>query len=342
MSSLALTALAIALKAPPPALMQGTQLAALAYLASFSRDQEYEADQLGARYMARAGYDPHAMVTFLTELQANSDLEAMMLGQALSAERFDFLATHPNTAARVDSAIDAAKVTLVATPTVGRDTYLNAIDGMLYGEAATQGFIRGRVFAHPGLRISFEVPLQYQLFDTQKAVYAAGPNDAMFIFDAEMQAKSLRQLTMSQYLSGATKPPLANVTAMRINGLEAATGWINVETNRGRMELRLAAIRTDPTTIYRFRFLTPVKLLSELGPGNLRTLQSFRTLTATEAAALKPLRIRVVTVKKGDSIATLANRMAFERYQAERFSVLNGLEKDAKLVAGQRVKIIAE
>ena len=154
--------------------------------------------------MARAGYDPHAMVTFQTELQANSDLEAMMLGQALSAERFDFLATHPNTAARVDSAIDAAKVTLVATPTVGRDTYLNAIDGMLYGEAATQGFIRGRVFAHPGLRISFEVPLQYQLFDTQKAVYAAGPNDAMFIFDAEMQAKSLRQLTMSQYLSGAT------------------------------------------------------------------------------------------------------------------------------------------
>ena len=54
---------------------------------------------------------------------------------------------------------------------------------------------------------------------------------------------------------------------MRINGLEAATGWINVETNRGRMELRLAAIRTDPTTIYCFRFLTPVKLLSQLGPG---------------------------------------------------------------------------
>jgi predicted Zn-dependent protease len=46
--------------------MQGTQLVAVAYLAGFSREQEYEADQLLARYMARAAYDPHAMVTFLS------------------------------------------------------------------------------------------------------------------------------------------------------------------------------------------------------------------------------------------------------------------------------------
>jgi predicted Zn-dependent protease len=47
-------------------------------------------------------------------------------------------------------------------------------------------------------------------------------------------------------------------------------------------------------------------------------------------------------VKKGDSIETLADRMAFERYRTERFCVLNGLKKNAKLVAGQRVKIVTE
>jgi len=65
-------------------------------------------------------------------------------------------------------------------------------------------------------------------------------------------------------------------------------------------------------------------------------------LTAAEAAVLKPLRVRVVTVKKGDSIETLADRMAFERYRTERICVLNGLETNAKLVAGQRVKIVTE
>jgi predicted Zn-dependent protease len=341
LASVALTALALALKAPPPALLQGTQLVALVYLARFSREQEYEADQLGARYMARAGYDPHALATLLTHLQVNSDLEAMMMGQSPREWRFDFLATHPNTAARVKSAIDAAKVTIVANPAIGRDAYLDAINGMLYGEPAAQGYIRGRIFAHPLLRITFEVPPRYQLFDTQRAVYAVGPGDAVIVFDAEPHGKAFLQRTMSEYLS-ASNPPLANLTTMRINGLEAATGSIIVDTKHGKMELRLAAIRTDPTTIYRFRFLTPVNLLSELGPGNIRTLRSFRTLTADEAAVLKPLRVRVVTVKKGDSIETLADRMAFERYRTERFCVLNGLEKNAKLVAGQRVKIVTE
>lgn len=59
--SIALAALAVGVNAPLPAL-QGTQLIALGYLARFSRDQEFEADKLGARYMARAGYDPSAMV----------------------------------------------------------------------------------------------------------------------------------------------------------------------------------------------------------------------------------------------------------------------------------------
>src|SRR5262249_42739442 len=43
---------------------------AQAYIQSYSRDQEFEADMLGVRYMARAGYDPQAMATFLAKLQA--------------------------------------------------------------------------------------------------------------------------------------------------------------------------------------------------------------------------------------------------------------------------------
>ena len=341
LASIGLAILAATVKVPP-ALMQGTQLVALSYLASFSREQEYEADQLGARYMARAGYDPHALADFLTTLQAHADLETAMLGRAARAERFDFLATHPTTAARVDSAIAAAKVAIVTNPTVGRDSYLDAIDGMTYGQSGAQGFIRGRVFSHPDLRIRFEVPPEYQLFNTQSAVYALGPGDATIIFDAAPAAEQLQSVTMVQYVSGAVRPGLPDVTATRINGLEAATGSLNVDTNRGRMELRLAAIRVAPTAIYRFRFLTPTRLLSELGPGNLRTLESFRMLTTAEAAALKPLRIHLVTIKKGQTVDILARKMPFERYQVERFGVLNGIAPNAKLVPGQRVKVVTE
>ena len=38
------------------------------YLKAFSRDHEYEADLLGIRYLARAGYDPQAASNFLSKI----------------------------------------------------------------------------------------------------------------------------------------------------------------------------------------------------------------------------------------------------------------------------------
>jgi predicted Zn-dependent protease len=50
---------------------------AQAYVAGYSRDQELEADTLGIRYMAGAGYDPQAMATFLRKLDEQSDLRKL-------------------------------------------------------------------------------------------------------------------------------------------------------------------------------------------------------------------------------------------------------------------------
>ena len=249
---------------------------------------------------------------------------------------------HPNTAYRIENAIDAAKVPNLANPTIGRDSYLDVINGMLYGSPGSEGFIRKRVFGHPVLRIRFEVPPEYQLFDTRKAVYAQGPGDSLIIFDSEPQPAKFQHLTMAQYVSGATRTGLGEVEVMRISGLEAATGAIKVQATNGAIELRLAAIRTEPAHIYRFRFVIPLSLLAQLGQANLRTFQSFRTLTAAQAAALKPLRLRLVSVKKGDTVAKLAKRMAFDSYAAEHFRVLNRLPPGVEFVSRTRVKIITE
>jgi len=72
-------------------------------------------------------------------------------------------------------------------------------------------------------------------------------------------------------VSGATRAGVGEVEAMRIHGLQAATGAIKVQSTNGPIELRLAAIRAEPTHIYRFRFVTPLSLLPQLGPANLRT-----------------------------------------------------------------------
>jgi len=65
-----------------------------------------------------------------------------------------------------------------------------------------------------------------------------------------------------------------------------------------------------------------------------------RKVTPQEAAAIRPRVIHVVTVTPGDTVQSLANRMAYRDYKLDRFLVLNGLGPNATIAPGQRVKLV--
>jgi predicted Zn-dependent protease len=69
-------------------------------------------------------------------------------------------------------------------------------------------------------------------------------------------------------------------------------------------------------------------------------VNSLRKITPAEAAAIRPRIIHVVTVGPGDSLQSLANRMAYHDFQLDRFLTLNNLSANSKLVPGQKVKLI--
>ena len=64
------------------------------YLLSFSRSQEYEADRLAVRYMARAGFDPNQMGEFLRLMEKFSRLKRKIVKDL--GETSELLKTHPN------------------------------------------------------------------------------------------------------------------------------------------------------------------------------------------------------------------------------------------------------
>ncbi|GIK99165.1 MAG: metalloprotease [Alphaproteobacteria bacterium] len=311
------------------------------YLQSYSRDQEFEADMLGVRYLSRATYEPQAMSSFLGSLLADSRLEAALAGQPGAADEYNIMATHPRTADRVQRAIAAAGEKPVDDAMIERDIYLDKIDGMLYGDDPKEGFIKGSRFAHPVLKFEFTVPQDFRLRNSSAAVIAQGPNGAGIQFD---QAPGAPGGDLVDYLAHdwAGKISLQNLERITVNGMEGATGTARVNTNAGAADLRLVAIRYDPRTVYRFLMLTPRNLTDRLSEELRRTTYSFRKLTDAEARALKPQRIRVVTVGAGDTVESLARRMAIEDHQVERFRVLNGLTDGEAVRPGQRVKLVAE
>ena len=109
------------------------------YLQSFSREHEFEADTLGVRYLARAGYSTDSMASFLASLQAYSSLEAQVSGQPDPAARYNIMSTHPRTQDRVVAATRAANVQQARDPEIGNREYLAAIDGIIFGGSPEEG-----------------------------------------------------------------------------------------------------------------------------------------------------------------------------------------------------------
>ena len=310
-------------------------------LRSFSREQEYESDLLGVRYLTRAGFDANAMAGFLSKLQADSRLAAELAGQPGRTDEFNIMQTHPRTVDRIQRAISQAGAVAAKNPIVGRDIFLGKIDGMLYGDNPDQGLIRGREFQHPKLRFAFTVPDGFRLANSSQRVIARGPEGAGIIFD---RASKPGAGTMSAYLTQvwAKGVTLQNVEAITINGMTAATGQVSVSGSGGQRDLRLIAIRYDKGAVYRMLFATPPKLTASLSRPLRETTYSFRKLSAAQAAALKPWRLALHKVRPGETATKLAARMPYPDYGLQRFLVLNGLNETSPLPAGRTVKLIVE
>ncbi len=330
---------AVGILAPRQAAQVG-QLGAVSLLQSFSRDNEYEADGLGVRYLSRAGFDPAAMAGFLAKLRADTRLTALRRGESPdTVDQFNYLATHPAPAARVKRATALARQTNVRNPMTAKDIYLSKLDGLLYGGDPTEGFIRGQDFLHPKLRFAFSVPTGFHLMNSSKAVHAFGPNKSRIIFDrASKPADGSMEYYLSRIWGG--KMRLRGLETIRVNGLDAATATTQIRTSNGTFDARLTAYRIDTQTIYRMIFLTTGADTKGLATGLRRTTYSFRTLSPAEASRLRPLVLRIITARRGDTVESLARRLPYSDYKVERFEVLNGISRKDRLRPGQKLKLV--
>lgn len=325
-----------------PGVDQLAQIGGELFLKGFSREQEYQADAFGVRYMLRTGYNPEAQATFLRTLSIHNSLERELAGREGRDPISDFFATHPRTDDRVRRAISAARLSgAVPSALLLRERYLQQIIGLLYGDDPEQGLVRGQTFVHPSLGFTFEVPPKYRLFNTERAVFAKGPEDAMIRFDS---AKNRTAVDMVSYLlqTWGRGVGLSDVERILINGMEAATGRASVRSKGQPADLRLVAVRFAHDKIYRFMMVTPLKTEQNLRQNLQRTTYSFRRLSPGEANDYRPFRLGVIVVKSEDTIERLARTLPLPDYQVARFQTLNGLSKDATLSPGQRVKIVTE
>jgi predicted Zn-dependent protease len=307
---------------------------------SYSRNQEFEADALGVQYIAGAGYDPTASATFLASLGAATSLESRAAGRNDERSTPSWARTHPLSEDRVRRATqNAQKSRAVGGGVRNRDQFLAQVDGLMVDDDPRQGMIEGRTFVHPDLRLRFAVPNGYGMQNGARAVSIVGQRgQAMFStgqFNGNLGTyigQAFRSVVGEQAQVSASQP-----RSTTINGIPAAYSSARVTTQQGQVDLTIFAYQWDQNTAYHFAMVTPAG--TGIGPFE-SMVQSLERITAQQAAAIRPRVIDVVTVGRGDTVQSLAGRMAYADNQVERFRVLNGLAANAALAPGQKVKLV--
>lgn len=311
----------------------GSQL----YTLGFSRSQEYEADSLGLRYITSSGYTPFAAPTMLAQLNAETTLDARIAGRDANAVP-SWMSTHPNGADRVARARGLAQQSGRRPPAAGQDTaFLRMLDGMRYDEDPNEGVIDGQNFRHPGLRIRFTAPAGYTIANASDVVTVQG-NGGAAQFRAAAATSDLPGFLRARLkdMGGTTERQVE--TGTTADGRARAITGVRATANGKPVDVTLVAYGY-PSQTYWFTLVTPAG--SEIGPFQ-PLLDSLRGLSSTEAATIKGKRIRIVTVKAGDTVESLAAQMAYPTYRRERFMTLNALGEGSALRAGSLVKLVVE
>jgi predicted Zn-dependent protease len=305
-------------------------------MASFSRAQEFEADGIGVGIASRAGYDPYGAARFLSSMGRNSELKhGPVVGDLHSV---DFMASHPATPERISNVqLNARQYSAPGSGERDRAAYLESISGIVYGEDPAEGFVRGRRFVHPRLGFTFTAPNGFMLDNTAQAVLGVKDDGSQAMRLDVVRVPS--EQTLAGYLTSGWLDSVDNRSTeeFAVNGFPAATASARTD----QWTFRLYAVRFG-SDIYRFIYAAKA-MTPEVEQEFRVSVDTFRRLTRAEAKAARPLRVRIATIKAGETVESIASRrMAHLDHPLERFRILNGLNSNSRLHPGDQVKIVVE
>jgi predicted Zn-dependent protease len=308
----------------------------------YSRGQEYQADALGVRCLQDAGYDVHAAAEMLEALGRNEAFRSRADDRGGAQSLPEWALSHPLTQHRIDRARQIASDTGIADNALPENeaAYLRAVDGMLFGDDPEQGFVNGRQFAHPIMRIGFEAPPGFSLTNSPQAIRLAGPGGVV----GEFGGGRLREggvvpyaEALAAHIIGQAPATLVGSRKDVINGLPVAVLNMTIQAQNGTVPLVIAAYDAGGGAAYHFITLAPEA--SDGAAGLDRLFRSFRLLSVDEVARLRPRVIRTVVVQPQDTPETLARQVA-DPAAKDLFLMLNGLAPAQRPQQGARVKVV--
>ena len=304
-----------------------------------AREHELESDAIGAKLLARAGYDPLAMINVIYVLKED-ELFAKTVSNRPSVYHGLF-GSHPRNDKRLHDVVgEAVPLADIETRPPERD-FWTMLDGLVFGDEAATGLVQGRTYYHSGLRIVVRFPEGWDLGNTASEVFGrdiSGAADANIT--VQRQKPAAKGQTPEGYIRETLKrDDIENGQAIDVNGYAAYVADVTILA--GDAQTRKMAVVFKDGAVYLFKGeLGPVGDLAQFERDFNETLASFRAMTASDLDAANRQRIQVVMAKPSDTYAALAQRSSLKSFPEETLRVINGHYPRGEPRAGDYIKLV--
>ncbi len=305
---------------------QASQAAAAGFIASYSRDQESQADQLGAEYLSRNQYNPRNMVDVIAVLKNQERFAA----DAAKAEGkpppsgANWLSSHPSNDKRLADIEQVAAAYAGRYGDDARQRFQQAIAGMVYGDSREQGVVRGANFYHEDLGIALTAPSGWRVQNSPEAITVVnGQGDAGLIVRLVPPTAGS---TPEEVIRNVVKPVDGRSERRSFNGLSATHFEGTVRSEQGANRPVQVTVVTGPANRnYLMQYAAKDAATLQRSAAGLRDAEaSLRPLSAADRTAARPWAVKMVPFPRG-GFAELARSTPL-RVQAEgQLRLLNGV-----------------
>lgn len=317
--------------------MQGMTLLFL----KFSREDESESDVLGVYYSSQVGYDAFEMAEFFNTLERKSGGEEGRIPE--------FLSTHPDPGRRYKEVRQLAAEYQEGESgqefSVNRNSYLDMLDGIVYGPDPRQGYRDGNVFYHPELKFRFPVPDGWQLVNSPVQVEMAPEDGSALMVLRLAEESTIREAAAAiEKNYGLTSVNGGNRTINGLSGYKLTADLPQQDAFSGEVtNLGFQAVLVEYNgNIYSFFGLSEKKDFSSVSRNFDDTMLGFRVLDDPSRINVKPERIRIANVTSSTTFGALMEREGIPSVRQEELAILNGMELSTPLRSGDKVKLISK
>jgi len=330
-----LTALGIFVPAARPFGDLSAQALGVVFL-KYGRDDELQADELGARYESRLGWDPAGVPAFLSTLGRLDEAAGDRRGVP------NWLSTHPDPLSRVQDIQPTVQELKAAGRefSTNRDAFLQRIDGIVFGDNPDQGIARGSAFLHPVLRFRIDFPDRWEIQNSPQQVVAKAPGADIFMIlqlIEQPRGRTIDEIALDSMSRAGFRRVQGGRTT--INGLDAFVGVYQGQIeDLGAVTARAAHIAYDQK-VYLVAGLVARDAFEQADGAFGTSIRSFRSLSAAEAEDIRPDRVDFYIVRAGDTWASIAER-AGGAIKPATLAVMNNAAPGSQPQPGSRIKIV--